>query len=207
MKMKLFVLGDSISIHYGLYLKAYVESCMEFRRKGGQGGDPGDLDRSSTMNGGDSAAVLSYLKSGSEPVFDSDILLLNCGLHDIKTDPATGARQVSEDAYRENLKSIFEFVGHRSLKAVWVRTTHVDELVHNTRCKSFHRFDRDVQLYNKIADEEVKAAGLSFIDLNGFTRKLEPGVFCDHVHFTEPVRALQAAFIAGSLFGILGKGL
>ncbi len=208
MKTKLFVIGDSISIHYGPDLKDFVGSRMDYKRKGASGGEVVDIDKGDAVNGGDSSQVLTYLKSGVEPVLDSDVLLLNCGLHDVKTDPKSGRHQVPEELYRENLRAIFEFLRYRAgLLTVWVRTTHVDDVIHNARVKEFQRFNRDVDLYNKIADEELEAVGFPVVDLNAFTRKLEPGVFADHVHFVPEVRKLQAAFIAGNLFGLLaGKG-
>lgn len=47
--------------------------------------------------------------------------------------------------------------------------------------------------------------GVPAIDLFAFTRALGGNeIFCDHVHFTETVRQLQAAYIAGYLRGRLG---
>ena len=205
MKKRLFVIGDSISIHYGSFLKDYISDVFEFRRKGGVDGDPGDLDRGNTVNGGDSSLLLDYLKNGQEPVLDADAILINCGLHDIKTNPKTGAKQVPPELYRENLKATFEFLRYRSAKTFWVRTTHVDDIVHNSRNKEFQRFNRDCAAYNRIADEEAASAGIASIDLNGFTQRLGPGVFIDHIHFTEPVRQLQAAFLAGHLLEFARK--
>lgn len=46
---------------------------------------------------------------------------------------------------------------------------------------------------------QMADAGVPTVDLHTFTADLGPDLFCDHVHFTEPVRRLQAAFIAGWL--------
>lgn len=43
----------------------------------------------------------------------------------------------------------------------------------------------------------------SLIDLYTFTRCFGTSAFCNHVHYTEEVRALQAAYIAGSLEAIV----
>jgi len=37
------------------------------------------------------------------------------------------------------------------------------------------------------------------IDLNTFTLNLGADLYCDHVHYHEPIREKQAAFIAGWL--------
>jgi hypothetical protein len=53
--------------------------------------------------------------------------------------------------------------------------------------------------YNAVADRLCQEAGVYTIDLYGFTRGLGGDLFCDHVHFAERVREMQAAFIAGHL--------
>ena len=45
-------------------------------------------------------------------------------------------------------------------------------------------------------------AGVPLIDLHGFSAKFLPDGFCDHVHYTEAVQMLQAAFIAGALLAL-----
>jgi hypothetical protein len=117
----------------------------------------------------------------------------------MKTDPATGAKEVPLEKYRENLPAIVGALRDIGCKVVWVRTTPVDDQTHNSRCAAFHRFGRDVAAYNAAADEIMLAAGVPIIDLHGFTSAMEGEIFCDHVHFPEPVQRLQAAFIAGSL--------
>src|SRR5512140_2409452 len=66
-----------------------------------------DLDRPQGANAGDSSMVLEYVQAlASACTFHVDYLLLNCGLHDLRTDPRTGAKQVPLDAYRANLEQI-----------------------------------------------------------------------------------------------------
>ena len=130
------------------------------------------------------------------------MLLLNCGLHDVKTTPATGAKQVSLDAYRANLERIVAIVREMGPKLVWVRTTPADEKVHNAHMAAFHRFAADVVAYNAAADAVMSGAGVPMIDLHKFTMDQGGELFCDHIHFVEPVRQKQAAFIAGWLVGL-----
>jgi lysophospholipase L1-like esterase len=198
--MKLFVIGDSISIHYGPYLKQYLAGVMDYARKEGETEALLDLDNPQGANGGDSSMVLSYLnalaKSGG---IDADILLVNCGLHDIKTDPATGERQVAIGAYEANLRAIVTVARSMRRELVWVRTTPCDELVHNSRGMGFHRFSGDCAAYNAVADRVMGEANVPSIDLHTFTVNLGPDLYCDHVHFHEHVREKQGAFIAGWL--------
>jgi hypothetical protein len=120
----------------------------------------------------------------------------------MKTDPHSGAKQVPLAQYRENLTSIVSLVATMGTRLIWVRTTPVDDEQHNSRSKEFYRYALDVTAYNAVADEIMAAAGVPMIDLFAFTRSLGDGVFCDHVHYIEPVRKLQAAFIAGQLYAL-----
>ena len=200
--MKLYVIGDSISIQYGPYLKQYLAGVMNYARKEGEAEALLNLDNPQGANGGDSSMVLSFLKalakSGS---FDADLLLVNCGLHDIKRDPATGETQVSIADYESNLRSLVAVVRPMPAELVWIRTTPCDEKVHNRPGISFHRFLADCTKYNAVADHVMSEAGVPSIDLHTFTRNLGPELYCDHVHFHEHIREKQGAFIAGWLNG------
>lgn len=199
---KLFVLGDSISIHYGPYLAEMLHGVLAYARKEATPGSPPDLPYPADANGGDSGAVLAYLREHLVTL-DPDILLLNCGLHDLKTDPRSGAKQVPPDRYRMNLREVTQLVAAQGVRTFWVRTTPLDDATHNSRSVGFHRYHRDVVLYNEIADAVWKGAGIPIIDLYTFTCNLGPELYCDHVHLTTRVRELQAAYIAGSLLASL----
>jgi len=199
---KLFVLGDSISMHYGPFLKEHLRGFCDYERKTAPAGETANLDDGKGANGGDSSMVLDYLeKRFVDPAFRPDILLINCGLHDIKTMPATGARQIPEAAYRANLARIFDLLAANRTRAIWVRTTHCSDAIHNAISTTFNRYLADVDAYNQIADEVMTAAGIPMIDLYRFTRNLgeDRDLFRDHVHFQPTVCAQQAAFIAGTV--------
>ncbi len=105
--MKIYIVGDSISIQYGPYLESYLEGTMDYSRKGVDEEATLNLENPQGANGGDSSMVLSFLRAKAESEgIDTDLLLVNCGLHDIKTNPETGERQVSMDEYSENLRAI-----------------------------------------------------------------------------------------------------
>jgi len=200
----LFVIGDSISMHYGPHLERMLAGRFAYARKTGQEPEVAGAPPPVTEpNGGDSAAVLAWLEAmlaGGR--FRPDVLLINCGLHDIKTDFATGAKQVPLEAYRRNLRRIVSLLAEAGLRAVWVRTTPVDDATHNSRA-GFGRYAADQRAYNAAADEVMSAAGVPLADLDGFTASLggPAELYCDHVHFHEPIRRLQAAFLAGWLNG------
>lgn len=197
-KKKVFILGDSISIQYGPYLKRMMIDSWEYDRKKGAGREPEDLDYSTETNGGDSAAVLAWIRENRDILSRADLLMFNCGLHDIKTDPATGSKQVPILAYERNLEEVLRLLSEWGIEAWWIRTTPVDGELHN-RMKGFHRYVEDVARYNEVADTLMQKHGVPVIDLYAFTASLGAGLHYDGVHFHEHVRELQAAFLAGNL--------
>ncbi|MBM3278109.1 MAG: SGNH/GDSL hydrolase family protein [Candidatus Handelsmanbacteria bacterium] len=203
---KVYVIGDSISIQYGPYLEKALRGWMEYGRKEGEEEALLNLDRPQGANGGDSAMVLDFLQAKERAGgIAADLLLLNCGLHDIKTHPATGEKQVPLARYRENLETIVALAARLGPALVWMRTTPCDERVHNSRPDiAFHRFAADCAAYNRAADQAMAAHGVPIIDLHTFTANLGGDLYCDHVHFHEQVRSQQAAYLAGWLAAWLG---
>lgn len=196
---RLFVLGDSISMHYGPFLESALRGVFTYARKTGQEPQLAGTDVRSDANGGNSAAVLGWLRAmaagGGVP---ADLLLLNCGLHDLKIDATTGGPTIPLDDYRRNLLAILEILRGMKLDAAWVRITPVDDALHLAR-KKFARRQQEVLAYNAVADEVMRAGGVPACDLFTFTTNLGAGVTGDGVHFLDPVREKQAAFIAGWL--------
>lgn len=200
------MVGDSISMHYGPHLKRMLEGVFEYHRK--EGVESGtDLDKASGANGGDSAMVRDYLQGLSiAGRLDYDVIMINCGLHDIKTNPETRAKQVPILKYEENLRGILSLLGKTRARTVWVRSTPVNDPVHNGIMKEFERYADDLDAYNLAADRIMAGFGVTVIDLYTFTKNLGDGLYCDHVHFRDEICALQAAFIAGHLFSLESQG-
>ncbi|MFC1453705.1 SGNH/GDSL hydrolase family protein [Verrucomicrobiota bacterium] len=198
--MKIFVIGDSISIGYGPFLKQYLDGAITYSRKEGEAEALLNLDKPVGANGGDSSRVLEFLKaSANTKSIKADLLLVNCGLHDIRKDPETGQVQVAIEAYKQNLLSIVSVAKDLQTTLVWIRTTPCDEKIHNKPGMKFHRFAADCAAYNAVADRIMNEAKVPMIDLFTFTKNLGPDIFRDHVHFHEHIRQKQAAFIAGWL--------
>lgn len=203
---KLFLIGDSISIRYGPFLEKYLVGFVQFERKQDDGQAEKNLDVPTGANGGDSRMVLSFLRAKiKDSGFNPDYLLLNCGLHDIKRDPSTNKIQVSEQEYRENLEAIIKILQKKQIQLIWMRTTPVVDSIHNAKSNAFHRYAADLHIYNKIADEVCEKNKIPVIDLFSFTEKLGIDQFEDHVHYKEPARNLQAAFIAGNVLSYINQ--
>lgn len=195
-----FLVGDSISMHYTPYLKQYLSGTVQLDRKGDDGEAEKNLDIPVGANGGNSQRVLTYLQGRfKDKEFKPDYLLLNCGLHDIKRDPATGTVQIGENDYKRNLDEIFQISKKKGIKPIWIRTTWVVDSIHNTKSKGFQRFDADVRRYNAIADSICNENDIPIIDLYHFSKQTGVTQFIDHVHYKEQARVLQAAYIAGHI--------
>jgi lysophospholipase L1-like esterase len=191
---KLFVIGDSISMHYGPYLEELCKDSYQYSRKSGDEGYA-NLDIPDGANNGDSTMVLHYLMFQHEnQLIDYDVLLLNCGLHDIKTS-IEGHKQVEPDLYEKNLKQSLSLLKQYPVTLIWVTTTPADETVHNAKCTGFKRYDRDILHYNKIADKVMREADIRIIDLYSFTLPFIPAAYIDHIHFNHELRKKQAAYI------------
>jgi hypothetical protein len=203
-KPEVFLIGDSISVQYFPFLKTYMADFAVLERKTDNGQAEKNLDVPAGANGGDSRMVLEYLRTKlKNPAFKLDYLLLNCGLHDIKRDPNTDAFQVTEDNYRRNLTEIVLMLRKQKIKPVWIRTTWVVDSIHHAKLSTFKRYEADVLKYNAIADEVFRKNKIPSIDLYSFTKQLGTETFIDHVHYDEPTRTLQAAYIAGFVQKIL----
>jgi lysophospholipase L1-like esterase len=197
---RIYVIGDSISMQYGPYLETYLMGKMLYARKTEAEAAALDLDPPQGGNGGDSSMVLAFAKAkAAVGGFDTDWLLLNCGLWDLRTNPQTGAKQVPLDQYRVNLREILSIAHAQGVTPIWARTTPCDEAVHNKPDSEFHRFAADAVAYNETADVIMKVHSVPVIDLYTFTQNLGEDLYYDHVHFHEYVREKQGAFIAGWL--------
>ncbi|MFP4522628.1 MAG: SGNH/GDSL hydrolase family protein [Fibrobacterota bacterium] len=143
--------------------------------------------------------MLEYIRanSGRKEIDNPDFLLINCGLHDMKTSIENSRRQIDTEIYGHNLEEIIIEARKLSSRPVWIRTTPVDTERHNSQCSGFKRFSEDVPKYNEAADRVMHKMNVPSIDLCSFTLNLSDDLFCDHVHFKEEIRALQGVFIAG----------
>lgn len=196
-RFALFVLGDSISLQYGTHLERILGSEVQIQRKGSQENAMKNLDVPVDANGGDSRMVLSYLASRKNDVsFKPDLMLLNCGMHDIKRNPATNAIAVDTAEYRSNLEAIYTLLAEKQIPVIWVTTTGLIDSIHAAKSKAFNRYEKDVTVYNRIADDVCKKRRIPEIDLFNFTWKQGDDRYADHAHFIPRVQVLQAQLIA-----------
>lgn len=209
-RVRLFVVGDSISMQYGPALERALPPGWSYDRKRDGGGEKGaaNLDVPQGANAGDSRMVLGYLRHRRRHArIAADVLLVNCGLHDIKTAGPAAPRQVPLDEYEKNLRAIVTEARAMHLRVVWASTTPVDDAIHAAKMHEFMRFASDVAAYNAAADRIMAELQVPVIDLHGFSRTLVPTGLVDHVHYDEPSQIRQAGFLAERLAALAAKGL
>lgn len=205
---RVFVLGASFTVHMGPHMEKALEGRFHYDRKRDSGGQRAEdnLDIPRGANAGDSGMVLAYLRLRRETdPLPPGVLVINCGLHDIKTKPGTGEKQIPLPRFRENLAAILEEAKAMDQKVAWLRLTPVVDEVHNARSKAFHRFAADVAVYNAAADEIMRAAGVEIIDTHSFCLQFVPHALIDHIHYTEEARKQQGEFIAREIIARFGK--
>lgn len=202
-KTKLFLLGDSITLQYSPFLENILGDHFEIKKKAGTAEAFKNLDIPKGANGENSRMVLNYLKSQlADPSFHPDLMLLNCGLHDIKRDKQTNVIAIDSEEYKQNLLEISEILRQRNIRFIWVRTTEVVDSIHRKN-PQFNRFAKDLDLYNSIADSVFKMKQVPVIDLYSITKKMVNQRYVDHVHYNDEVKKQQAAFIAGFIINLV----
>lgn len=194
---KMFLLGDSISGHYGPFLAEFLEDMYEISSKPRENADANQKYYGG--NGGDSSMALEYIREREAGgALDFDLFVLNCGLHDIKRKVPEEHYQVSIDRYEENLKEIFKILLSHGIKVLFVNTTPVDEVKHCTEIPAgIKRYNGDVDAYNAVAQRIANDYRIMVVDLHSFTGNIKGDKYCDYAHFNIEVRRLQAAYLAG----------
>lgn len=196
------VLGDSTTYYAFPYLEQAVSGKIQVTRKGMGVYFNGDMNTDSIINGGDSACVRDYLLHDAP---DFDVLVLNCGLHDIKT--VNGIPQRTTAEYRNNLEAVLAQMESAGKPVIWISSTPVNDALHAEHCKDFSRLDSNVRAYNAIAHEVMAAHGVPEIDLYTFTSQLGGSeMYRDHVHFTQEVCRKQADYVADHLLRFEQEG-
>ncbi|HCT89969.1 MAG TPA: hypothetical protein DF613_01100 [Lachnospiraceae bacterium] len=194
-RKKIFVYGDSISMQYGFPLKEILEkrNCG-YERKGGSNST--DL-ANPVWNGLSSHEMLDWVQQ--QPRRDM-ALLFNCGLHDIVRGGPQKPCRTDAGTYEKNLIQICGEAKKRFSQIVFANTTPVEDSGFDMP-RGWMRFNRDVILYNRIAESVMAACGVSVIDLYTYTAALkkEFAVYRDSVHMTGRASGLQAERIVNQL--------
>ena len=206
---RIYVIGDSISLHYGEFLIGTISEEFTYVARENVQEALDNINMSVGGNAGDSSRVLGLVKGQEENGYFNryDILLFNCGLHDIKRHPPCGTLQVEPDLYKKNLCEIIDIVKRNGVSPIFITTTPVNDEIHHSYLEinnGIERFNADVVKYNEIAIEVMRKYNVPTIDLYDYTLSFGADAYNDHVHYINEVRKLQAEFIAKELKRITG---
>ncbi|MHC4985078.1 MAG: SGNH/GDSL hydrolase family protein [Planctomycetota bacterium] len=184
------LIGDSIRMGYEATVRSELAELAEVW--------------TSQDNGGTSENVLARLDEWAISR-QADLVHLNCGLHDIKTECDQDARGVPLDAYRENVRRILSRLKTETdATIVWASCTPVNEAWHNAT-KPFARFEADVNAYNAAAAKIAEELGIVVDDL--FSVAMSAGrdelLIEDGVHFKPEGSALLGEAVAECIKGLL----
>ncbi len=199
-----FVIGDSISLDYDTCLKEYISGFATYSRKTGESAVD-EVGSPFSKNGGNSEMVLQFLEHEKSKGTHFDIVMLNCGLHDIKHSIIDNSIAIGESDYRDNLCGIISILKKLANDIIWINSTPVEEERHNRLMHDFKRYSSELITYNNIAAEVMRANSIPIADLFTFTDSIKKEKYRDHVHFTGEVQSLQAAFLTGFVTQTLKK--
>lgn len=202
---KMLLVGDSINLHYGPYLKELIKDEYEISSKPGRNTALKRIDEAVGGNGGDSSMVLEYIKElEANGTLNHDVFLFNCGLHDIKRAVPEEKHQVPLSEYEKNLEEILNIMHSKGIKSIFITTTPVIERLHNVEIipAGIKRYNADVCAYNAAAIRIAKKHKMPVIDLYSLAKTFTEDAYFDYAHFNPDTRKLQAAYIAGGLRSI-----
>lgn len=203
----IFLIGDSISLYYHKYLKELLKNKANYSRKGNEEEINIELNNPNNpfgANGGDSNQVIDYMKQIIKDNKKYDLIMVNCGLHDIRVDRETLKNQIDKSQYKKNIQNIVKLGLEIAPKIIWINTTPVDDKIHNSRKEGCLRYNKDVQEYNNIAYEIMRENNIYIIDLYNFTKNIKiTNKYKDHVHFNDEISKKQAEFIYTSIENLL----
>jgi len=198
---KVVLIGDSIRSGYQPYVKKYLSGQAEIWGP--------------KQNGGTSSNVVKNLDTWVIKQ-DPDIVHINAGLHDLQSlyfDSGPGNTVVPLDHYRDNVKTIIEFIRTRSKAfVIWATTTPVIyERAHQAHSKSadHDRYNEDVIDYNNAA---LKIASKYDVPVNDLYKLVwdsgpENLIGKDGVHFTDEGKRLQAARVGDFILNVIQNRL
>jgi lysophospholipase L1-like esterase len=182
---RVLLIGDSISIGYTLPVRKLLGGKANVHRPTENGGP--------TTNG--LSRLSSWLGGGKW-----DVIHFNWGLHDLKF-MADGQRQVSPEAYEQNLRELVRRLQATGAKLIWASTTPVPD-----GKLSPVRNNADVLAYNAIAGQIMREHRIAIDDLYGFAQpQLSSIQRPANVHFTAEGSAALARQVAASIEAMLSK--
>ena len=134
-----------------------------------------------------------------------DVVHLNCGLHDIRTEFGCDVAAVPLNRYADNVRSIMtRLEAETDATVIWALTTPVNQEWHHN-VKGFDRLEEDVVAYNTDAAEICRELGVAVNDLYSLvnTAGRDDLLLPDGVHFKPEGYALLGGAVAECIKKVL----
>jgi hypothetical protein len=144
----------------------------------------------------DSGKILNNIEKYIE-LNKPDLIYINCGLHDIKSERGTNKKKNPIETYESNLNKIISVIKSKGIKILWASTTPVIEEWHN-KIQSFDRLNKDINQYNEIASKVMLAQGIRIIDHYQVIEKADKQASFkkDGVHYTDKGSEILSATVS-----------
>lgn len=188
-RLNVLLIGDSIRMNAEPFVRESLQRLC--------------LVRSPPMNCESSFNVLKNLPAWlREP---TEIVHINCGLHDIRYDPGNHHPVSSLSEYATNLNRIFELLVATGSSVIWATSTPINEDVHNA-AKLSRRYSKDLIAYNRMSLELSARYGFHVNDMFGqlWERDYAALLLPDGIHFTPKGNQVVGDMITASILKCAG---
>lgn len=180
---RVVLIGDSICIGYGRYVKGRLRNRAEV------------LVPEETS--GNSRNILANLDHWAIDVYPQ-VVHLNCGLHDIRRETGSDTTAISLEEYKHNVRRIFERLKRETkAKVIWATTTPVLERWHRENNK-FDRLEKDLIDFNIAAANIAEEMHVPIDNLYGMLVEANLGelLLFDGWHYKEEGYSLMGRTVA-----------
>jgi hypothetical protein len=133
------------------------------------------------QNVGPSTMLLTYMKAIESQNVYADVLIMACGLHDIKHVDGEDMPMVSIEVFRKNLDRVFVRVRTIAREGIWVLMPPVFDHHHNRRL-DHKRYDRERIAYNHAVIDAARRHDILVIDSKDVLGAFDERCLIDHVH-------------------------
>lgn len=198
---RVLVIGDGIAQGYCKYLENFLGGEYLVVTKQDQNQD-GKSNNSENSGFGDSRTLLEYFKDQKlRDNLEYDIIIFNCGLHDIKYYWFDEKIQVEIGEYESNLRRICAVLKSCRAKIYFVNSTPVYDEIHNSTKnillnEDFVRRPNDIEKYNQIAEDVMYDNNIKIIDLYTLTKEFGYKGLRDHIHYYPEFEEKQGKYIS-----------
>lgn len=183
--MNVVLIGDSIRLYSEPFVRERLPSRFQVS--------------SPSVNCKSSHNVAARIKDWIPPA-TTDVVHINCGLHDVRHDPGRNRPVSSPDQYAANLRHIFSYLAAIGVSVIWATSTPVDKAMHNSIAMP-RWYRADLVEYNRLSVELALSFGFRINDL--FGRLSEAGAEAlflrDGVHFNQAGNALIGQYVAAAI--------